>query len=162
MPIAFITGGSGFLGRNLPGHLLSNGYCIRVLYRSPEARDRITSALGQEGQGSQSVEMVAGDLSNVAALQQGMQVLPAAADSVTPAHGQERSAPIASLRAASAATQPNPPSSACQAPREGACRDPSWYSTAPPRQLSLVTVEILSAITWRALPMCWLLPTLLA
>ena len=36
--VAFVTGGSGFLGRNLIRALVADGFAVRALVRSPKAR----------------------------------------------------------------------------------------------------------------------------
>lgn len=59
----FLTGGSGFLGRQLIADLLAAGHRVRALARSPRAAD-IVRALG--------AEPVRGDLDDVAAMQAGM------------------------------------------------------------------------------------------
>ena len=47
MSRAFVTGGSGFIGRRLVTRLVGEGYSVRVLVRSQAAADRV-SALGAE------------------------------------------------------------------------------------------------------------------
>jgi len=59
----FLTGGSGFLGRQLIVDLVAAGYRVCALARSPRAADTVR-ALG--------AEPVTGDLDHVAALQAGM------------------------------------------------------------------------------------------
>lgn len=63
MTRAFVTGGSGFVGRNLISHLQANNIAVSALARSQEAADRV-HALG--------ADPVSGDLEDVAALTQGM------------------------------------------------------------------------------------------
>jgi nucleoside-diphosphate-sugar epimerase len=60
---AFVTGGSGFVGRNLIRHLRRRGDEVRALARSRQAIDAVTQ-LGAIG--------VEGDLDNVDAMRQGM------------------------------------------------------------------------------------------
>jgi nucleoside-diphosphate-sugar epimerase len=59
----FVTGGSGFLGRELVLELIRRGHAVRGLGRSPAAQ-KIVSELGAEA--------VAGDLDDVKAMQAGM------------------------------------------------------------------------------------------
>jgi nucleoside-diphosphate-sugar epimerase len=51
MSVAFVTGGSGYLGRNLIGHLVRDGYEVRALARSPSSRAAVESrgAVAVEG-----------------------------------------------------------------------------------------------------------------
>lgn len=72
MPTAFVTGASGFLGRNLVPVLIAEGYTVRALCRSDAAQSRIRGALaaGQESQ----LQLVHGDLEDMTALQAGMEV----------------------------------------------------------------------------------------
>ncbi|MGF7473558.1 NAD(P)H-binding protein, partial [Salmonella enterica subsp. enterica serovar Minnesota] len=63
MPTAFVTGGTGFVGSHLIGVLLSQGYRVRALVRSP----RRAELLGLSG-----VEWVAGDLTSTEALRAGL------------------------------------------------------------------------------------------
>src|SRR5438128_1624082 len=60
---AFVTGGSGFLGKNLIRGLVQQGHSVRGLARSPAAASAVRTA------GGESVE---GDLGNVAAMTEGM------------------------------------------------------------------------------------------
>jgi len=60
---AFVTGGSGYLGRNLIRHLRSRGDEVRALARSRQAIDTVTQL------GATAVE---GDLDNVEAMRKGM------------------------------------------------------------------------------------------
>jgi nucleoside-diphosphate-sugar epimerase len=60
----FVTGGSGFLGRELVSELVRRGRVVRGLSRSAAAREAV-SALGAEA--------VAGDLDDVKAMQAGME-----------------------------------------------------------------------------------------
>jgi nucleoside-diphosphate-sugar epimerase len=60
---AFVTGGSGFLGRELCAELSSRGYDVRALARSPEAAEAVRAA---------GAEPVMGDLADARALRQGM------------------------------------------------------------------------------------------
>lgn len=46
-PRAFLTGGTGFIGRLLPAHLISRGYEVHLITRAP-ARD-LTACLGEVG-----------------------------------------------------------------------------------------------------------------
>ncbi len=61
--ISFITGGSGYIGRNLIQHLRAEGHAIFALARSDRAA-RIVSGLG--------AKVIKGDLFDSAALKQGM------------------------------------------------------------------------------------------
>ncbi len=63
-PPAFVTGGSGFIGRRLVDELVRQGRTVRALARSAEAAETV-ARLG--------AEPVRGDLSDPAALAQGMQ-----------------------------------------------------------------------------------------
>jgi nucleoside-diphosphate-sugar epimerase len=63
MAEAFVTGGSGFLGRNLITTLLGQGMCVHALARS-EAAVAVVADLG--------AEPVRGDLDDAAALNAGM------------------------------------------------------------------------------------------
>jgi Nucleoside-diphosphate-sugar epimerases len=49
---AFVTGGTGFLGRNLVGQLLKKGYSVRCLARSPQKARQLP----------EEVEVVIGDI----------------------------------------------------------------------------------------------------
>lgn len=60
---AFVTGGSGYVGRNLIRTLRARGDAVRALVRSPGSA-RVVSELG--------AEPVMGDLDDVAAMQKGM------------------------------------------------------------------------------------------
>ena len=62
-PPAFVTGGSGFIGRRLIGELVARGRQVRALARSPAAADTV-ARLG--------AVPVAGDLADRAALERGM------------------------------------------------------------------------------------------
>lgn len=59
----FVTGGSGFVGRQLIRDLRANGYAVRALARSP------TSAATVQAAGA---EPVSGDLADIVAMQAGM------------------------------------------------------------------------------------------
>lgn len=61
--VAFVTGGSGFVGRTLIGALVERGVKVRALARSDQA-SAVVAALG--------AEVVRGDLDDVAALTAGM------------------------------------------------------------------------------------------
>ena len=63
MSIAFVTGGTGFLGRRLVEKLVELGWSVRALHRSPEDAERLR-ALG--------AEPVQGDLDTEPALRRGM------------------------------------------------------------------------------------------
>ena len=65
---AFITGGTGFVGGNLIGLLLQQGYEVKALVRSSSCLDNLTSL---------DVEIVRGDLndSNLSQQMRGCQVL---------------------------------------------------------------------------------------
>ena len=63
MNTAFITGGSGFVGRALIQELVARGVVTRALARSPQAEAAVRAAGG---------EPVAGDLADEAAMQAGM------------------------------------------------------------------------------------------
>jgi len=63
MQKVFVTGGSGFVGRELLGELRRRGVSARALARSPAAQ-KVVRELG--------AEPVAGDLDDVAAMEQGM------------------------------------------------------------------------------------------
>ncbi len=60
---AFVTGGSGFVGRHLVAELRRQGVAVRALARSPDA----ARTVGRAG-----AEVVTGELHDVAALQAGM------------------------------------------------------------------------------------------
>ncbi|MFA5938554.1 MAG: NAD-dependent epimerase/dehydratase family protein [Sinimarinibacterium sp.] len=60
----FVTGGSGYVGRNLIRHLVARGDEVRALVRSGDAA-QLVSALG--------AQPVRGDLEHTAAMQEGMQ-----------------------------------------------------------------------------------------
>lgn len=62
MATAFITGGSGFIGRRLIGRLVADGHAVRALARSDRAASRIRERGG---------EPVAGDLSDMDAMRSG-------------------------------------------------------------------------------------------
>jgi nucleoside-diphosphate-sugar epimerase len=61
--IAFVTGGSGFVGRNLIAALRARGYSVRALARSDSAAEQVRRA---------GAEPVRGDLEDEAALRRGM------------------------------------------------------------------------------------------
>ena len=63
MPIAFVTGGSGFLGRNLIPYLRARGWTVRALARSEAAM----AAVAQSG-----AQGVLGDLTGGASVVEGM------------------------------------------------------------------------------------------
>lgn len=48
----FLTGGSGFLGRNLIPHLLESGYAVRALVRSKTAEEQVTALGGKAVHGN--------------------------------------------------------------------------------------------------------------
>jgi len=60
----FVTGGSGFVGRNLIAYLLERGHQVVALARSDAAAAAVTAS---------GAEVARGDLSDVDALRQGMQ-----------------------------------------------------------------------------------------
>ncbi len=60
----FLTGSTGFVGRNMLKRLLSEGHAVRALVRDPKG----TGQLAQAG-----VELVAGDVVEGTGLDQGMQ-----------------------------------------------------------------------------------------
>jgi nucleoside-diphosphate-sugar epimerase len=60
---AFVTGGSGFLGRELIAMLVAEGYEVRALARSPKAEDAVRAV---------GATPVHGDLDDEAGLRQGM------------------------------------------------------------------------------------------
>ena len=62
VPVAFVTGGSGFIGGKLIERLRSDGHEVRALARSDQAADRIRARGG---------EPVGGDLSDVSAMRSG-------------------------------------------------------------------------------------------
>jgi nucleoside-diphosphate-sugar epimerase len=64
MNTCFITGGSGFVGRNLITMLLEKGYAVRALARSPKAA-QLLNRLG--------ATPIHGDLEDLTALLSGMQ-----------------------------------------------------------------------------------------
>lgn len=64
MATVFVTGGSGYVGRNLIRHLLARGDCVRALARSASAAQLV------EGLGAEAVR---GDLDDRDALLRGMQ-----------------------------------------------------------------------------------------
>jgi nucleoside-diphosphate-sugar epimerase len=64
MKSAFVTGGSGFVGRALILELVSRGVPTRALARSPKAAEAVREA---------GAEPVMGDLANIAAMQAGME-----------------------------------------------------------------------------------------
>jgi nucleoside-diphosphate-sugar epimerase len=61
---AFVTGGSGFLGRNLIAKLKARGWEVRALARTPEAAEAVRQA---------GAEPVLGDLDRAEALRAGME-----------------------------------------------------------------------------------------
>ncbi len=63
MPSAFVTGGSGFVGRNLIGRLRKDGVEVRAIARSEKARKAVEEA---------GAKAVPGDLDDVAAMCAGM------------------------------------------------------------------------------------------
>jgi len=63
MPTSFVTGGSGFVGRNLIRALRERGFAVRALARSEGAAEAVRA---------QGAEAVAGDLSDRAAMASGM------------------------------------------------------------------------------------------
>lgn len=63
MPTAFVTGGSGFLGRRPVGHLVTQGWAVRALARSETAAAALRSA---------GAVPVLGDLNDDAALASGL------------------------------------------------------------------------------------------
>ena len=60
---AFVTGGSGFIGRNIVAKLVDRGYEVRALVRSPESA-AILSPLG--------VHLVRGDVTDIASMREAM------------------------------------------------------------------------------------------
>lgn len=62
--LAFVTGGSGFLGRRLIPYLRERDFTVRALARSPAAQETVRQA---------GAEAVPGDLSSVEAMKSGMQ-----------------------------------------------------------------------------------------
>jgi nucleoside-diphosphate-sugar epimerase len=59
---AFVTGGSGFIGARLIRRLVSDGWAVRALARSPSAAEKVRSA---------GAEVIEGDLERVEAMQAG-------------------------------------------------------------------------------------------
>lgn len=64
MSTAFVTGGSGFVGRNLINALLQRGYRVKALARSTAAADKVRQA---------GAEPISCDIEDAAAMQAGMQ-----------------------------------------------------------------------------------------
>jgi nucleoside-diphosphate-sugar epimerase len=62
VPVAFVTGGSGFIGGKLIERLRDDGHTVRALSRSDSAADRIRAGGG---------EPVSGDLADVRAMREG-------------------------------------------------------------------------------------------
>jgi dihydroflavonol-4-reductase len=62
-----VTGGTGFVGRHTVAALVGHGHRVRLLVRAPE---RIAPAL--DPLGITQVEVVVGDVTNPAAVQQAM------------------------------------------------------------------------------------------
>lgn len=75
--VAFVTGGTGFVGRQLVRHLVASGWHVRSLVRSPVRSLVRSGEYGQEREQATArasiVETVVGDLDDVAALRAGMQ-----------------------------------------------------------------------------------------
>jgi NAD(P)-dependent dehydrogenase (short-subunit alcohol dehydrogenase family) len=70
---AFVTGGSGFVGRNLIQHLIDLGNTtVTAIYRSDAAKQTIEGLV--KGEAVSKVKLVQADLSQVDALQKGMEV----------------------------------------------------------------------------------------
>jgi nucleoside-diphosphate-sugar epimerase len=63
MPVVFVTGGSGFVGRHLIPALRAEGYTVRALARSAQAVETVRAL---------EAEPVPGDVGDVAALERGM------------------------------------------------------------------------------------------
>lgn len=70
---AFVTGGSGFVGRNLVQHLIDLGNTtVTAIYRSDAAKQTIEGLV--TGEAVSKVKLVQAELSQVDALQKGMEV----------------------------------------------------------------------------------------
>jgi nucleoside-diphosphate-sugar epimerase len=63
MPTAFVTGGSGFIGRNLIPYLIQHGYQVKALARSQPAREAVSGV---------GATPVMGDLDDIKTFQNGM------------------------------------------------------------------------------------------
>ncbi len=61
-PTAFVTGGSGFIGGRLIRRLLSDGWKVKALARSPASEEKVAA---------RGAEPVRGDLDDIAAMQAG-------------------------------------------------------------------------------------------
>lgn len=65
MPIAFVTGGTGFLGRHLVTRLVTDGWTVRALHRAPADAERLRAlgaepALGNLGDAASLAQAIAG------------------------------------------------------------------------------------------------------
>lgn len=69
-PVAFLTGGTGFVGSWVAEELLARGYAVRALVRSDS---KWLDGLDPSAGSGQAVEIVRGDLGNAKALRQGIE-----------------------------------------------------------------------------------------